>query len=285
MCGFNQKLGGVNKQWKLSAGDLLGLYKIAEHLSRPFQPDWLYVYNGGSFLNPNEIPLQTQLGIFKEIRHHKTTGALFVESRPEFIQKNHLTLLRQALGHKLLEVGIGLEAVTDRVREVNIHKGFSRQDYERAVNLLRGFGIKVFTYVFLKPLGLTEKEAIEEAVRTITYAFEVGSDEVSLSCAFIQEGTVMERAYRQGIFQPPVLWSIIEVVCRTSHLGPIRIGSFEDNPPPIAIPKNCGKCDTTVLKSLAKYNLTRDISILHNLFCECKEKWSEDLQRNIQKDL
>jgi len=276
MCGFNQKLEKVNAKWKLSARDLIGLYTMAEIVSRCHRPKWIYIYNGGSFLNPDEIPLKTQMGIACAIQRHPTFSGLFVESRPEFVKEETIVPLVRALGDKDLKVGIGLEAVTDHVREISIHKGFSLKDYEQAVDLLKRHKARIFTYVFLKPLGLDEKEAIEEAVKTIKYAFEMGSDEISLSCAFIQKGTKMEREYRENNFGLPWLWSIIEVIERTANLGPVRIGSLQDTPPPIAIPQNCGKCDERIMELIQQYNLSQDFRIFDNLKCDCQETWKRE---------
>jgi radical SAM enzyme (TIGR01210 family) len=279
MCGFNRKLEEVNRRWKFSSSDLIGFFKIAEILSRSEKPELLYIYNGGSFLNENEIPLETQLAVAKAVRIHPTLKVLFVESRPEFINGERLSRFLEVLGPKKLEVGIGLEAVTNKVREEYIHKGFSLPAYEKAVEMSRSRGVRVLTYVFLKPLGLSEREAIEEAIRTIKYAFEAGSDEISLSCAFVQEGTKMEEVYMRGEFRPPWLWSIIEVVKRTAHLGPVRVGSFKDEPLPIAIPHNCSRCSQRVEETLQKYNLTRQISTFNGLNCECREQWLKETKR------
>jgi radical SAM enzyme (TIGR01210 family) len=122
MCGFNQKLVRVNRRWKFSSFDLVGFFKIAELLSRPERPELLYIYNGGSFLNEDEIPLRTQVAIAEAVRMHPSLEVFFVESRPEFVTEERLIRLLDILGQKRLEVGIGLEAVTDRVREEYIHK-------------------------------------------------------------------------------------------------------------------------------------------------------------------
>jgi len=273
MCGFGRKIEEVNTKWNLSADDLVGVYKIAAALSKTSRPEWLYIYNGGSFLNPEEIPYETQKAIYGAIRKSPTIYGLFIESRPEYIQEEALVLLKKTLGDRSLEVGIGLEAVSDKVREIYIHKGFSLKSYERAVKLLKSYKMRVLTYVFLKPPNLSEREAIEEAIKTTIYAFERGSDEVSLSCAFVQEGTLLAKLYSESRYRPPWLWSIIEVVSRTIHLGPLRIGSFEDTPPPIAIPHNCGKCDNEVMRAIKRYNLTHDLDVFKNLDCECKKEW------------
>jgi radical SAM enzyme (TIGR01210 family) len=281
MCGFGQKLVEVHQKYRglsrISANDFVGLYSMAEMLSAKQQPKLLYIYNGGSFLNENEIPLQAQLAITKAVSQHSTIRLLFVESRPEFINSLSLVRLTDELRGKTLEIGIGLEAVTDLVRDKMIHKGFTCADYERAVKDCKKQGVKVLTYVFLKPMGLTEAEAINEAVRTIKYAFEIGTDEVSLSCAFIQQDTPMHQVYLAGKFKPPWLWSIIEVIKQTAEFGPVRIGSFNDEPPPIAKPQNCTVCSYLVEKAIDRYNLSRNLSKIENLSCQCRKEWQQEV--------
>lgn len=276
MCGFNQKLKEINSLWNFSSEDLIDLFSLAELLSRIEEPEIVAIYNGGSFLNKKEIPLNAQQEIAKKVAISTTAKILFIESRPEFVTEDSLSLTNLLKG-KRLEVGIGLEAVTDEVRLNYIHKGFSLSSYEKALETLKSLNVGILTYVLLKPLFLSEREAIEEAVRTIRYAFSVGSDEVSLSSAFIQQGTLMERAYRNDAFRPPWLWSIIEVVRRTAHLGSVRIGSFKDEPPPVAIPHNCEECSLIVEKTFDDYNLNRIIDVFNNLSCRCKEEWLKEI--------
>ena len=66
------------------------------------------------------------------------------------------------------------------------------------------------------------KTSIKEAINTAKYAFSVGSDEVAFESAFIQEGTCMEKMYRENKFKPPWLWSVIEVIKQTHDLGSIN---------------------------------------------------------------
>jgi len=285
MCGFGKKLAEVHRQYhgllRIEANDFVAFCRMAIMLSVKQQPQWLYVYNGGSFLNVKEIPLAAQIAIARLIGQQENIDSLFIESRPEFVNSLSLARLADELKGKTLEIGIGLEAFTDRVREVLIRKGFSRGDYERAVGVCKNRGVKALTYVFLKPLGLTEAEAIDEAVRTIEYAFEAGTDEASLSCAFIQSCTPMHEVYLAGKFTPPRLWSVVEVLKQTKDFGPVRVGSFDDEPPPIAGPKNCDVCSRSVEMAIGRYNLSRNLNELTNVSCQCRNDWQKEI--NNQK--
>lgn len=273
MCGFPQKIRQIGK--KFTTNDLIALYKIAELMTMDDNPFMLTIYNAGSFLNDDEIPCAAQKEICQRIKNHPTIKKLFIESRAEFVTAEKIQALKKDLGEKKLTVAVGLEAQNDKVRNICIRKGLSRQTYEKAIKIIKQNGAKALTYVFIKPICLNEQEAIEEAVNTAKYAFKMRTDEVAFESAFIQKGTLMEKLYREGKFKPPWLWSIIEVVKRTNHLGAIHLGGFEDQPPPIAIPLNCLQCSEKITKALQIYRETNNIKILNNLYCSCKKEWQE----------
>lgn len=277
MCGFKVKIDQVNRGKPASVTKLMTIFQLGKWLIRGKSPYSLSIYNGGSFLNDEEIPLEVQQRICREVERNSAVEQLIVESRPEFVTNDKIKLLTSLLKSKKLRVAIGLEAVSDYVRDVCINKGFSTKDYERAVEILKKNGAKVSTYVFLKPIYLSEQESIEEAIRTTRYAFSLGSSEIMIESAFIQPKTKMEKLYLQGRFRPPWLWSIIEVVRRTSHLGPVYIGGFEDEPPPIATPHNCETCSPRLMRSFRDYNETLAVSFLQNGHCPCRVEWAKEV--------
>ncbi len=279
MCGFKTKIEEVQKGRTASHKRLMTIFQLGKLTTVGNSPQSLTIYNGGSFLNDEEIPFKTQSEICRQTSRHPTIQKLIVESRPEFVTEENVKSLISILKGKVLEVGIGLECQSDEIRTKSIHKGFSRKDYEKAAAILGRNGAELLTYVFLKPIYLTEKEAIEEAIATIKYAFRIGSDEVALESAFIQKGTKMEALYSRGEYKPPWLWSIIEVVKNTYSLGPVRIGGFEDEPPPIDIPRNCPKCSPSIMKLFKEYKRTSDIELFEGLDCECKQIWKQDFSK------
>jgi hypothetical protein len=279
MCGFNQSTRLYTLGGRLLPSFVFNfLYWLGGRKARRVKPEQLTIYNGGSFLSDREIPLAFQLGVCEKVARHENLGSLLVESRAEFVTEGKLDQFLALLGGKKLWVAIGLECVTDEIRNRYFRKGLSRESFERAVKLLRDKGCSVLAYVFLKPLYLKEGEAIEEAVKTIEYAFRVGVSEVALECAFVQQGTAAEISYRRGEFRPPRLWSVIEVAQRARSLGPVRIGGFSDEPPPIAIPENCPVCTPLVANAIDEYRRTNDIRFLDGLTCGCRDDWKKEIQ-------
>lgn len=273
MCGFPEKVRKIGK--KFTDKDLISLYKTAELMTLKDKPHTLTIYNAGSFINDNEISFKVQKEVCQRVKNHPTIKKLFFESRAEFITNEKIKTLKNILGDKKLTIAIGLEAQDDKIRNIYIHKGLSKKMYEKAIKTIRQSGAKSLTYVFIKPVFLSEKEAIIEAINTAKYAFDVETDEVAFESAFIQEGTLMEQLYKEKKFKPPWLWSIIEIVKRTHNLGNIHLGGFEDEPPPIAIPDNCPKCSERIKKIFQEYRETHNINLFNNLECSCKKEWDK----------
>ncbi|TSD04819.1 MAG: radical SAM protein [Parcubacteria group bacterium Athens0714_12] len=206
MCGFPSKVKEIGK--KFSADDLIGLYKIAELMTIEERPENLTIYNAGSFLNDEEISPKAQIEITNLVKKHPSIKLLFIESRAEFVTSQKIKKLTSLLENKKLEVGIGLEAVNEKVRNKFINKGLSLKTYEEAIKTLKKNKALSSTYVFIKPLYLNEWEAIEEAIITAEYAHKTGSDKINFEAAFVQKGTLLAAFYEKGEFRPPWLWSI-----------------------------------------------------------------------------
>ena len=271
MCGFNQNMEKYNFGGKLLPWFFyMILFYIGYLAIWKYKPEVLVIYNGGSFLNDREIPKKTQMKILQFVRQNSLITKIMVETRANYATAEKLALYKKEIGDKILELAFGLESVDDMVRNVCLKKGLRKKDFESAVAEAKALDIKTFTYIYLKPHCFEEKEAVEDAIKSIEYCFSVGVDEVSLSCAFIQRDTLLFKLWNARKFIPPTLWSIIEVIQRTSALGPVRIGSFDDEPPPLEVPHNCQKCNDKVMSAIEFYRSSHYLLIFNGLDCECK---------------
>lgn len=285
MCAFSQSTQKFTFGGKLYPPFLFWLFfHYAYSLVKKANPELLVIYNGGSFPNDKEIPHKTQLAILDFVAKHPTIKKILVESRADLITAEKMAEYNYHCGNgpnrKKLEIALGLESSNDEVRNGCLRKGLSKKAFENAVAQCRYYGIEVFAYAYLKSHCLNEDEAIKDAIETIRYCFAVGVNEVSLSCAFVQENTILSELYHKGKFLPPKLWSIIQVIKETASLGPVRIGHFDDTPPPIAIPHNyqqghekepCPLCNDQVMKAIAQYRETHDIKVFDGLKCVCQD--------------
>lgn len=236
------------------------------------------LYNSGSFLNDAEIPPEARRRVLERLGRLDPVECVLIESRPEYVTEASLGAARRALGPKRLEVGIGLESADARIREKLIHKGFTRGDFEKSLAVLARHGAALLAYVLLKPLGVSEREAIEDSVETCRYvhakAREAGIEaKAALQPVFVQRDTALATAHASGRYRPPWLWSVVEVVRRAAPLGPIHVGTKDDFPPPVAVRANCGRCDAAFEAAIDAFNASADLRALEDLHCECGVRW------------
>jgi radical SAM enzyme (TIGR01210 family) len=240
----------------------------------------LNLYNNGSFLNDREIPAGARRMILRMIGRQPDIKMVVLETRPEFITREKIKEIKELLGDKYVELAMGLEIKDDFMRAVCVNKGFSRRQYKAAAGIITDtLGLR--TYVLLKPPFLTEKESILHAVETIKYAFELGSDTVSLESLTVQDYTLVKFLEDRGLFKPPWLWSIIEVIRATHHLGKLIAGLFQFFPSPIKVPYNCDRCSQAVMETLREYNHTLDIRVFQGLTCPCQTRWGKELAAKL----
>ena len=220
-------------------------------------------------IRDREVSREVRL-FLKDMIKKVGTKKLIVESRPEFITEDALEDFREVN----LEVGIGLETADDKIRELCINKGFMFSDFVRAAKTLKEFGFRVKAYLLLKPLFLSEYEAIEDVVSSAEKIKDL-VDVISINLTNVQKGTLVERLWAAGLYRPPWLWSAVECLRRISDIevisDPVAAGKRRG-------PHNCGRCDREVASALRKYSLTQNRKYLLNLDCKCKAVWEKILE-------
>lgn len=237
----------------------------------------LNIFNNGSFLNDREIPRPARIEILKKLGNVPDIKMVVVESRPEYVTEEKVKEIKELLPGKHVEIAIGLELKNDLYRRICLNKGFTEKCFNIAADIITKH-LHLRTYVFLKPPFLTERESMEQAVETINHAFYRGSTTVSLEASTIQDFTLTKYMYDRGLYSPPRIWSIIDVVKKSKRQGKLIIGMFKFYPPPIAIPNNCCRCSEDCLEAIRRYNSTLEVTAFDGLECECKKKWEFLLQ-------
>ncbi len=235
--------------------------------------EYLKIFTSGSFLDPQEL----SAGARQEILSHvpESLRRVQIESRPEFIKEKALLDIKNMLSAEL-EIGIGLETANDRIRAA-INKGFSFDDFKKAVKLCKKHDVKVKAYLLLKAPFLTEREALLDVRDSIVKARKAGADRVSVNPLNVQRGTLVERLWQRGEYRPPWLWTVVEVLKWADENMDIPVLSH-----PTAAGKrrgahNCVSCDGEVYKGIMAYSTTRDPRHLE-LECKCKDLWKDVLE-------
>ena len=280
MCGYK-----TASLCNVSEADLLKQLDYA--LSKYKNEDFVKIYTSGSFLDENEIPLKVRKEILNKFSNCKR---ILFESRPEFVTDVNLKDLP-----KNVTIALGMETCDSEIMEKSIRKGFTANDSKNAGELIKKYGLSVRTYLLLKPPFIQEKDAIEEAIKSVQFAAPF-SDEISINPVNVQKATVVERLWKRGEYRPPWIWSLIEVIKRCTGTVDCRLMSSPSGGGSLRGVHNCGDCDRKALDAIEKFSFTQNLNDL-KVECDCLKRWNvymdseialgstSDLDRGMENEL
>lgn len=263
MCGYSKDtLGRSATREELSE-------QLSRALSRYRGEPYVKIYTSGSFLDDREVDPESRVKI---VQGFSAARRLLFETLPEFPTRETIDPLRAAFPGEL-EVALGLESTDPIVLQRFVNKGSSPQEYLDAADRVRDLGLRAKGYLLLKPPYLTERESIEDVVRSVKAAAP-HFDALSVNPVHIQSGTVVEWLYRRRRYRPPWLWSVVESLKRGADVrGGRRLVSFPTAGGLPRGPHNCGECDTRVLRAIQAASLTQEFAPLEALECSCQSIW------------
>jgi len=189
----------------------------------PTQIDWalaglpacrhLKLYNSGNFFDRRAIPRVDHAAIAERARAFKT---LIVENHPRLCGGDCREFQQRLDPECEFEIAMGLETVQAEVLP-KLNKQMTLDDFARAAERLRHWGIHTRAFVLVKPPFVrSEDEALEWAIRSVEWAFQQGVR----CCSLIptRSGTdSLERLQARGLFSPPRIETLERVV---AHLLP-----------------------------------------------------------------
>ena len=249
---------------------------------------WIRINQEGNYTNPHEMNIEAQDKILQLAIRLKGVKRVTIESRPQYLSEKVVSHLAEIFrdSNVELEIGMGLEAENDVIRNICINKQGTKQQFIDTVNLLKRYNILPLAYIILKPPFLTEQEAIDEAVATAHFAAKIGFSRISFEPMSIHQYTLVDLLKETGDYSPPWLWSVIEVAKRCSDISSIfGIGGVGYYPIPSEYTHNfCTEkkdCNKRIIEAIKEYNTSRSISVFKNIDCSCKGYW---LQECLKED-
>ena len=278
MCGFNKEI----EKYKFREFSplaiillvkLITLYAEAKIRKEETRIDVLIVFMGGSFINEEELP--TKAGdIVVDFFIKNDYKKLVIESRAEYVVtcEERLQQIIESVGRKKIEVAIGLESSDDKIRNKYVKKALSRREYFEAVRIIKKAGAIVNTYILIGSPFISRQEIVQSAIKSVLFAWQAGSNVVSLETYCVQAGTSWANLFNNGKLKIPTLWDIIEVVETINKVSPAwYLGKFSDRPEPIKKPENCPQCSADVINLLAAIRKNHDVETFKLLpNCKCK---------------
>ena len=224
---------------------------------------YVKIFTSGSFLDAGEVPPSFAENLVRSFGER--AERVLIESRPEYVTRKTLAPLKK---HAELEIALGLETSSDRIRLRSINKGFTFADYRKAIDVIKDEGLISKTYLLLKPPFLTEREALLDAVESIK-AVDGLTETISLNPVNIQNRTLVDYLWRRGVYRPPWLWTLLEALKTPTKSrlmsSPTAGGSGRGA-------HNCGKCDAEIMGKIEEFSVSQDRGILE-MECPCREDW------------
>jgi hypothetical protein len=265
MCGyFNDSM------WdEVSDDDFLTQFDTA--MDKYSGQKFVKIFTSGSFLDDEEVRPKFRKQILSKLT--ETADKVSVESRPEYITDRKITDIKEIFKSKTFEVGVGLETANDMTRERCLNKGFTFNDYKKAVKILKKYNVKLKTYILVKPPFITEKESLEDAIYTVEKIKKI-TDTISFNPTNVQRKTLVNYLWQRKKYRPPWFFSIVEILKKSKKIAPgVLIKCDIAGGGSIRGAHNCKDCDRKYLKAIEDFSLNQDIKVFNGLDCDCKEKW------------
>jgi hypothetical protein len=235
---------------------------LGKHESQPM----VKVYTSGNFFDDHEVSPEVRDRVLEELGDR--CDKVIVETLSHLLRKEPV---EEALTHvDELEIALGLESTNERVLRYSVNKVWGLKEHAHGATVAHEAGATVKTYLLVKPPFLTEREAIEDAVRS-GHEADPYSDTISFNPVNVQSRTIVDRLFRRGEYRPPWLWSVVEVLERTRDLH-AQVKSHPTAGGMLRGAHNCGACDRTVVNAIEEFSLglRRDFE---DLSCSCLDVW------------
>jgi radical SAM enzyme (TIGR01210 family) len=272
MCGYKFERHGKNDPQFLKNSILGQLNWILDNYDTG-KFGLIKIFTSGSFLDPVEVPEDAM----KEILSAFAEKIVIFETRPEYVNDEILEKIRyimkpdETCGN--FYISMGLETTNDTIREKCIDKGNTFKEFTDAAGTAKKYGAGVKTYLMMKPLFLTEKEAIDDMKKSIRESAPY-SDLISMNVCTVQGRTEVEYFWKRGAYRPAYLWSVLDVLIDADagiHVTCDPVGGGKKRGP-----HNCGTCDRDLVDAINNYSLNADREYLKAHFetdCKCKKEW------------
>ena len=266
----------------IHASDVIAQYQTAiieEILAQPsLNTHKAKLYINGSFFADNEIEPVIRKNFIKKLYLDCGITYITVESRAEYLSKQKILDLLDGIDVSL-EIAIGIESTNDEILKYSINKGVSTNIYKKVVEDIKNI-VKIKGYLLIKPLLLTENEAIKDIINSVKDLYSIGIRTISITPLAVQKNTLVEIALQERFYRPLWIWSIIEINSQIKNLKlldcEIKISGFDYFPEPIALPFNCEHCSDKLWKKLKEnpYLTWEDIPDK----CSCLTQWQKEIQ-------
>jgi radical SAM enzyme (TIGR01210 family) len=243
------------------------------------------LYNDGSLFEEREIDFDVVLQVFMMLSQQPSIQRIVIETKVIDIDEEKVIALTEVLGDIELEIAVGFESSNDMIRDICVNKNFSRELFEEKAALLQRHKVRLIPLIMLKPPFLTEEMAIEDAVESLVYLELFGLPRIDFELATIEEHTLMHGLWKLGLYTPPRLWSLHQVLDRREALGlttQLYISPPHYSVEALAYTENCPACNQQMKEAVHRFNRSQTVKDFQGITCGCKDAWQQNIQAEIR---
>ncbi|MBN2467169.1 MAG: hypothetical protein JXD19_03365 [Deltaproteobacteria bacterium] len=209
---------------------------------------------------------------------------LSLETRPEYLKKRLLEEMVRKTNADIVDTTVGFETQDDRIRNAILGKNMQRSLLEEKIRLLGRLGVRLTSYVMLKPGPLmTEEEGIREALATVDYLQAHCQRAhtalvIYLSPTYIARGSPLAGVMRRVGYRPPKIQSVLKTIIEITRRGiAVYTGLWCEN---LAEDKGdfSGRddYDPRIRNVVKEFNKTQDFSLV--------EPYKENIEETVRDD-
>lgn len=275
MCNYSDRSGSNATNVIIKYGDII-IEKLL-YLNKTYKRLKLYI--NGSFFNENELQIDIAIKFINTIKKRLNITHICVETRPEFVDASKLNNFVQNTGLNC-EVCFGIESTNDEIRNSCLNKGLDINEFYMLVKQIEHI-CSVKVYLLVKPPFITERQAIEDIVKSVNELVSKGITNISYTPIAVQNNTLLEFLLQEKLYRPVWIWSLIEINERLKNMRKsypqIHLSGLDYFPRPILATFNCDRCTQDLLRLLKdNRNLGWD-DIKDYMDCECYQVWLNEI--------
>lgn len=226
--------------------------------------------NEGSALDPRRFHRESVDHLLHRAREMENLEILSIETRPEYVKRDYLEHIARTTHAPKLEVTVGFETQDDLIRQTVLKKKISRRVMEDRVALLGAMGIRLTSYVLIKPAPrMTDEHGVREAVATMEYLKDLcdryGTElTVYLTPTYLAEGSHLQQTTQPGDWTPPTVQGIFEVLLAGHAMGlPVYTGLWSEELADESTDfRGREGYDPELRKAMVRFNRDNDVSHL-----------------------
>ena len=152
-------------------------------------------------------PIERLRNLYTETLRHSDIAALSIGTRPDCLDDEVITLLKELNSKKPVWIELGLQTIHDETA-LAIRRGYPLKVYDDAVRRLQAAGITVIVHMIIGLPG----ETPEMIRQTAAYIGRSGVQGIKFQLLHVLEGTDLAEEYRAGAFEVLPLDTYIRIL-------------------------------------------------------------------------